>query len=86
MRSSRASDLDAYAAMQADPEVIRRLVTGGTFTPVEVFIGRAGVFEPLDWPEPELAYSLDQPFWRNGFASKASDRLRVAPIPGEHVV
>ena len=28
----------------------------------EVFIGSVGVFCPLDWPEPEIAYSLDQPF------------------------
>ena len=29
----------------------------------DVFIGSVGVFHPLDWPEPEIAYSLDQPFW-----------------------
>ena len=25
------------------------------------FAGWAGVLHPLEWPEPELAYSLDQP-------------------------
>jgi RimJ/RimL family protein N-acetyltransferase len=87
LRAFRASDLDAYAAMQANPEVMRYLVTGRTSTPVEVwrtmatnlgqwalrghgmwavetiegdaFVGSVGIFQPLDWPEPELAYSLD---------------------------
>jgi len=91
LRAFRASDLDAYAAMQANPEVMRYLITGRTSPPVEVwrtmatflgqwalrgygmwaceklngnaFIGSVGVFQPLDWPEPEIAYSLDRPFW-----------------------
>ena len=25
-------------------------------------IGSVGIFCPLDWPEPEIAYSLDRPF------------------------
>jgi RimJ/RimL family protein N-acetyltransferase len=36
------------------------------------FIGSVGIFEPLDWPEPEIAYSLDQPFWHQGFATEAA--------------
>src|SRR5215472_17799662 len=92
LRAFRAGDLDAYAAMQADP--------GRTSAPVEVwrtmatflgqwalrgygmwaceklngnaFIGSVGVFQPLDWPEPEIAYSLDRPFWRQGFATEAA--------------
>jgi hypothetical protein len=24
------------------------------------FVGSVGIFEPLDWPEPGIAYSLDQ--------------------------
>jgi RimJ/RimL family protein N-acetyltransferase len=28
-----------------------------------VFVGSVGIFQPLDWPEPEIAYSLDRPFW-----------------------
>ena len=39
----------------------------------EVFIGSVGVFHPLDWPEPEIAYALDQPFWGQGYASEAAD-------------
>jgi RimJ/RimL family protein N-acetyltransferase len=104
LRAFRASDLDAYAAMQANPEVMRYLVTGRTSTPAEVwrtmatslgqwalrgygmwacekiddgvFIGSVGVFQPLDWPEPEIAYSLDQPFWRQGFATEAAAAAR----------
>ena len=26
------------------------------------FIGAVGIFHPLDWPEPEIIYSLDRPF------------------------
>src|ERR1700724_2355628 len=37
LRAFKASDLDAYAAMQANPEVMRHLVTGRTSTPVEVW-------------------------------------------------
>src|SRR5215471_11093887 len=85
IRAFRAADLDAYAAMQANPEVMRYLVTGRPSTPVDVwrtmltatgswalrgygmwaveriadgaFIGSVGVFHPLDWPEPEIAYA-----------------------------
>jgi RimJ/RimL family protein N-acetyltransferase len=104
LRAFGASDLDAYSAMQANPEVMRYLVTGRTSTPVEVwrtmaaflgqwalrgygmwaveeindgaFIGSVGLFQPLDWPEPELAYSLDQPFWGQGFATEAAAAAR----------
>ena len=86
LRAFRASDLDAYAAMQANPEVMRFLVDGRTHTRVEVwrimagslghwllrsygmcacekvdsdnFVGGIGILQPLDRPEPELAYSL----------------------------
>jgi hypothetical protein len=34
------------------------------------FVGTVGIFQPLDWPEPEIAYSLDRPFWRQGFATE----------------
>ena len=99
LRAFQASDLDAYAAMQANPEVMRFLVDGRTHTRVEVwrimagslghwllrgygmwacekvdggnFAGSIGIFQPLDWPEPELAYALDQPFWGQGFATEA---------------
>lgn len=92
-------DLDAYAAMQANPNIMRYLLTGQTATRVQVwytmltslgswamrgygmwaceeiaggrFVGSVGVFEALDWPEPEIAYSLDRPFWNRGFAAGA---------------
>jgi RimJ/RimL family protein N-acetyltransferase len=104
LRAFRAEDLDAYAAMQANPEVMRYLVAGRTATPVEVwrtmatflgqwalrgygmwavekqdggaFVGSVGVFQPLDWPEPEIAYSLDRPFWGQGFATEAGAAAR----------
>src|SRR3981189_2606894 len=104
LRAFRAGDLDAYAAMQANPEVMRYLITGNTATRIQVwytmltsagawarggcgrwacemieggqFIGSVGVFEPLDWPEPEIAYSLDQPFWHRGFATEAAGAAR----------
>jgi RimJ/RimL family protein N-acetyltransferase len=99
LREFRPADLDAYAAMQANPEVMRHMVMGRTSTRVEVwrtmatslgqwalrgygmwacetiaggvFVGSVGIFQPLDWPEPELAYALDQPFWGQGFATEA---------------
>jgi RimJ/RimL family protein N-acetyltransferase len=104
LRAFKVSDLDAYAAMQANPEVMRYLVTGRTSTPVEVwrtmatslgawalrgygmwacekidggaFVGSVGIFQPLDWPEPEIAYSLDEPFWHQGFATEAGRAAR----------
>jgi RimJ/RimL family protein N-acetyltransferase len=104
LRAFQAGDLNAYAAMQANPEVMRYLITGRTSTPVEVwrtmatfigawvlrgygmwaceriddgtFIGSVGVFHPLDWPEPEIAYSLDQPYWGQGLATEAAGAAR----------
>ena len=104
LRAFRPGDLDAYAAMQADPEVMRYLVTGRTSTRAEVwrtmatsleswasrsygigacekiddsvFIGSVGSFQPLDWPEPEITYSLAQPFWRRGFVTGAASATR----------
>ena len=40
------------------------------------FVGSIGIFQPLDWPEPELAYSLDRPFWGQGFATVAATAAR----------
>lgn len=104
LRAFRAADLDAYAAMQANPEVMRYLLMGRTSTRAEVwrtmlitvgswalrgcgmwacekidgggFIGSVGIFHPLDWPEPEIAYALDQPFWHQGFATEAARAAR----------
>jgi len=41
------------------------------------FLGRAGIFHPLDWPEPELAYALPRPAWGQGFASEAATAARA---------
>ena len=88
LRAFHAADLDAYSAMQANPEIMRHLLTGNTATPVQTwytmltsmgswalrgygmwaveeiaggrFVGSVGTFQPLDWPEPEIAYSLDR--------------------------
>lgn len=38
--------------------------------------GWAGVLHPLEWPEPELSYSLDQPFWGRGLATEAATAAR----------
>ena len=104
LRAFHAADLDAYAAMQANPNVMRYLLTGQTATRVQVwytmltslgswalrgygmwaceqiasgrFIGSVGIFQPLDWPEPEVAYSLDEPFWHQGYATEAAGAVR----------
>jgi RimJ/RimL family protein N-acetyltransferase len=104
LRAFRAGDLDAFAAMRANPEVVRYLGTGRPSGPVEVwrmmagflgqwalrgygvwacekidggaFIGAVGTYHPLDWPEPEIIYSLDPPFWRHGFATEAAEAAR----------
>lgn len=41
------------------------------------FIGFAGILHPADWPEPEIAYSLDQPFWGRGLATEAVEAVRA---------
>ncbi|MDO9444544.1 MAG: GNAT family N-acetyltransferase [Dehalococcoidia bacterium] len=40
------------------------------------FVGRAGILHPYDWPGPELAYALDQPFSGRGYATEACLELR----------
>lgn len=106
LRAFRASDLDAYSAMQANPEVMRHMVMGRPSTPAEVwrtmlmsmgswalrgygmwacetidgavFVGSVGIFHPLDWPEPELAYR-----WTVPSGAKASPPKRPArPVTG----
>jgi RimJ/RimL family protein N-acetyltransferase len=103
LRAFRAADLDAFAAMHADAEVMRHLGIGhirsreetwramenflgqwalrgyGMFAIEDLarhFVGRAGVLHPFDWPEPELAYSLDRPFWGAGLATEAATAIR----------
>ena len=105
LRAFRAGDLEAYAAMQANPEVMRYLLTGHTATRAEVwrtmatflgawplrgygvwacekieggaFIGSVGIYEALDWPEPEIIYSLDQPFWHQGSRPRPPRAFRL---------
>ncbi len=36
------------------------------------FIGSVGIF----WPEAEIIYSLDRPYWRQGFATEAARAAR----------
>jgi hypothetical protein len=101
LRAFRASDLDAYAAMQANPDVIATWSWGahprgprsgercscrwalrgyGMWAcekiDGEVFVGSVGIFHPLDWPEAEIAYSLDQPFWGQGLATETARAAR----------
>lgn len=34
-------------------------------------IGAAGLWYPMDWPEPEIKWALSRPFWGQGLASEA---------------
>jgi RimJ/RimL family protein N-acetyltransferase len=96
LRAFAPADLDALAAMQANPEV-RRFLGGNLLSRAETWslmertlgqwalrgyglfaveaeqrcAGWTGVLHPLEWPEPELAYSLDQPYWGRGIATEA---------------
>lgn len=104
LRALAADDLDGFAAMQADPEVMRHLGTGETRSREETwdlmarmlgqwalrgygmfaveetasgrFAGRAGILHPYTWPEPELAYGFDRPFWGQGLATEVALALR----------
>jgi RimJ/RimL family protein N-acetyltransferase len=104
LRGMRADDLQPFAAMNANPEVMRYLGSGRTRTEAETwdmmarmlgqwglrgygmfaledaatgrFIGRSGILHSLDWPEPELAYGVDQPFWGQGLAIESAVAIR----------
>ncbi len=108
LRGFREADLDAFADMQADAEVMRYLGAGpaagkprtraetwgamcgfmgmwalrgyGTWAVEDAasgaFIGRAGILHPLEWPEPELAYTLARPAWGRGYATEACAAAR----------
>jgi RimJ/RimL family protein N-acetyltransferase len=104
LRALCAADLAAFAAMNANPEVMRYVGTGqirtcqetwdamarmlgqwalrgyGVFAVVEAatgrFVGRAGILHPLTWPEPELIYGLDRPYWGKGYATESTIALR----------
>ena len=36
------------------------------------FLGRVGLWRPESWPDIELAWSLDRPYWGNGYATEAA--------------
>jgi RimJ/RimL family protein N-acetyltransferase len=38
--------------------------------------GWTGILHPLEWPEAELAYSLDQEFWGRGLAGEVAQAAR----------
>jgi RimJ/RimL family protein N-acetyltransferase len=102
LRACRSGDIDALAAMQANPEVRRFLGDGSILNRAQAwsvmermlgqwalrgygmfavehdgsFAGWAGILHPLEWPEPELGYSLDQPFWGRGIATEAARAAR----------
>ncbi len=102
LRAFRADDINALAAMQANPEVRRFLGDGSILDRTQAwslmermlgqwalrgygmlavesegsFAGWAGVLHPPEWPEPELGYSLDQPFWGRGIATEAARAAR----------
>jgi RimJ/RimL family protein N-acetyltransferase len=53
------------------------------------FAGRVGILHPAEWPEPELAWSLAQPFWGQGFATEAAAEARrwaFAQFGWDHLV
>jgi RimJ/RimL family protein N-acetyltransferase len=37
-----------------------------------IFLGRVGLWQPEGWPGIELAWSLDRPYWGNGYATEAA--------------
>jgi RimJ/RimL family protein N-acetyltransferase len=103
LRAFRAADIDAWAAMESDPEVRRYrgnnprdraqawavmesslgqwALRGYELFAVErvadaCFVGFTGVLHPVDWPEPELSYSLARAAWGNGFATEAAAAAR----------
>lgn len=40
------------------------------------FIGRVGILHFIDWPEPELAWTLAAPAWGQGLATEAARCVR----------
>jgi RimJ/RimL family protein N-acetyltransferase len=40
------------------------------------FAGRVGLLHFVDWPEPELAWTIASPFWGRGLATEAAAEVR----------
>jgi RimJ/RimL family protein N-acetyltransferase len=40
------------------------------------FAGRVGLLHFVDWPEPELAWTMASPFWGRGLATEAAQEVR----------
>jgi RimJ/RimL family protein N-acetyltransferase len=40
------------------------------------FVGRVGILHPADWPEPELAWTIAQPYWGRGLATEAAAEVQ----------
>ena len=73
LRAFQARDLDAYAAMQANPEVMRYLVMGRTSTRGEVW--RTMLMSMGSWAL--RGYGMwASPFWHQGFAPEAAAAAR----------
>jgi Acetyltransferase (GNAT) domain len=75
-------DIDAGRRLAHDGDISRRLGVarlrhvGLRKDDDGAFIGSVGIFHPLDWPEPEIAYSLDRPYWGRGLATEAAAAAR----------
>jgi len=46
-------------------------------------IGVAGMWYPLEWPEPEIKWGLAKAYWGMGYAKEAAEALRLMAI--EHL-
>lgn len=108
LRLPAADDVEAYAAMVADPEVNRYVGGSALARPENAFrslgwlighwhlrgygpwlvterttdalVGRVGGYFPLDWPAPEIAWTLARPFWSKGYAREAALAARAAVL------
>ena len=65
LRDWRASDLDAWAAINADAEVRRYLGSG---TPVD----RIGLYQPPHFPDLEVNWLRGRLWWGRGLAYEAA--------------
>jgi RimJ/RimL family protein N-acetyltransferase len=116
LRMFRESDLDAYAEMCGDADVMKHL-GGITLTRSESWrnmatvlghwqlrgfglwavehrqsgelLGRVGCWQPEGWPGLELAWSLRQAFWGQGYATEAARAaldLAFSELRQSHVI